>query len=367
MMEEIKSIPNLPIGCKVFCYGYGMQESTGAVISECDSNGCYQCIYISDYNCGYFNLDKYARPHSKVFGIGNYFDDDLEVFDDSILEEYILKADIATKISLQAEIDKNTSDKMELEMLPQLYPHLLLNINDDQSTTKKNLVAELKKHFPLVKFSVKKEHHSTYGISWIDGVTEEDVQKIAEKFVGYKNDESGDFRDPCPSNFNKIFGDFKYIFYYRKASVQVKETIENFKTKLLKDESYNFYPGQTDDICYRIFRKTFFPSGSKILNIHKIENYSGMLSDSFEFAFDAACPINTIENTEHIKNTKSDFILVDYSERAVAVFGDTKSIKEILKELGGRFNPGLTYNDKKQCGWIFPKSKEAILKSTLNL
>ncbi len=49
--------------------------------------------------------------------------------------------------------------------------------------------------------------------------------------------------------------------------------------------------------------------------------------------------------------------IVDYSEKAVAVFGDTKAIKEQLKELGGRFNPSLKYNGEKRAGWIFSKKQ----------
>lgn len=49
--------------------------------------------------------------------------------------------------------------------------------------------------------------------------------------------------------------------------------------------------------------------------------------------------------------------VVDYSEKAIAVFGDTKAIKEQLKELGGRFNPSLNYNGEKRAGWIFSKKK----------
>lgn len=49
--------------------------------------------------------------------------------------------------------------------------------------------------------------------------------------------------------------------------------------------------------------------------------------------------------------------IVDYSEKAIAVFGDTKAIKEQLKELGGRFNPSLNYNGGKRAGWIFSKKK----------
>lgn len=50
--------------------------------------------------------------------------------------------------------------------------------------------------------------------------------------------------------------------------------------------------------------------------------------------------------------------MVEYSAKAIAVFGDTKSIKEELKAMGGRFNSRLTLNGERLAGWVFPKSKE---------
>lgn len=58
---------------------------------------------------------------------------------------------------------------------------------------------------------------------------------------------------------------------------------------------------------------------------------------------------------------KNGCTLVEYSTKAVAVFGDTKSIKDELKAMGGRFNSRLTFNGKKLAGWIFPKSQEQRL------
>lgn len=55
--------------------------------------------------------------------------------------------------------------------------------------------------------------------------------------------------------------------------------------------------------------------------------------------------------------TVEDLEMVDYSEKAIAVFGDTKAIKDQLKELGGRFNPALNHNGEKRAGWIFSKKK----------
>ncbi len=58
---------------------------------------------------------------------------------------------------------------------------------------------------------------------------------------------------------------------------------------------------------------------------------------------------------------KDGCTLVEYSAKAVAVFGDTKSIKDELKAMGGRFNSRLTFNGKKLAGWIFSKSQEQRL------
>lgn len=57
--------------------------------------------------------------------------------------------------------------------------------------------------------------------------------------------------------------------------------------------------------------------------------------------------------------------VVDYSEKAIAVFGETKAIKEQLKELGGRFNTSLNYNGEKRAGWIFSKKQADKVKELI--
>lgn len=57
--------------------------------------------------------------------------------------------------------------------------------------------------------------------------------------------------------------------------------------------------------------------------------------------------------------------MVDYSDKAIAVFGDTKAIKDQLKELGGRFNPSLNYNGEKRAGWIFSKKQADKVRELL--
>lgn len=53
--------------------------------------------------------------------------------------------------------------------------------------------------------------------------------------------------------------------------------------------------------------------------------------------------------------------LIEYSTKALVVVGDTKPVKDKLKELGGRFNFRLWCGS----GWVFPKKREEELKSLL--
>lgn len=50
--------------------------------------------------------------------------------------------------------------------------------------------------------------------------------------------------------------------------------------------------------------------------------------------------------------------ITNYSEKAIALTGDTKEVREQLKALGGRFNARLSCG----AGWIFSKAKENALR-----
>lgn len=59
------------------------------------------------------------------------------------------------------------------------------------------------------------------------------------------------------------------------------------------------------------------------------------------------------------------FKIVDYSEKAFAVVGDTREIKDTLKQHGGRFNPSLTVGGSKCAGWIFSKKSIDAVRNAL--
>jgi hypothetical protein len=69
------------------------------------------------------------------------------------------------------------------------------------------------------------------------------------------------------------------------------------------------------------------------------------------------------KNTITEKISKEQILqLVDYSEKAFAVIGDTKSHKDILKELGGKYNPYLSCGK----GWIFSKKAQEKVEQFVN-
>ncbi len=68
-----------------------------------------------------------------------------------------------------------------------------------------------------------------------------------------------------------------------------------------------------------------------------------------------------VNGTEKVEVQAGEVQIIDYSEKAFAVIGDTYPIKEQLKQLGGKFNRFL----KCGAGWIFSKSKLEEVQAAL--
>lgn len=59
--------------------------------------------------------------------------------------------------------------------------------------------------------------------------------------------------------------------------------------------------------------------------------------------------------------------VVDYTERSIAIVGDTKPIKDVLKKLGCRFNKFLRIEGTTMAGWIASIEKREKIINTLNI
>mgnify|MGYP001647830042 CR=1 FL=1 len=111
-------------------------------------------------------------------------------------------------------------------------------------------------------------------------------------------------------------------------------------------------------------------------SIHKMTHYTRegfidalayIAGDENNIRLSSPKPERTPEQEQGQTTVQGDFILVNYSEKAIALFGDTKPIKDALSDLGGRFNGRLTYRGEKCAGWIFPKAKEMQVRELIGM
>ena len=65
---------------------------------------------------------------------------------------------------------------------------------------------------------------------------------------------------------------------------------------------------------------------------------------------------------------KPRYTLMQYSEKCVALFGDTKPIKDELRRIGGRYNPSLHPfgQDTNVPGWVFPNKYRDDVERLIN-
>ena len=134
-------------------------------------------------------------------------------------------------------------------------------------------------------------------------------------------------------------------------------------------------------LIYQSFRKRNFvtqdESKINLISCHYDETTNGEIYfkysvDGLDGVFDTRqyiLPINKNKSISESKTTNFEAVeveagkinVIDYSEKAIAIIGDTKPVKDILKSLGGKFNFHLSCG----AGWIFPKSKQAQIIEAL--
>ena len=309
--KRLSEHPELPKGTIVYAFGAGMEESRWATTGKGDeivklSPNDSESYFSNPFN----NLDKYARPISEKFGIGFYYDIDAPKATDEEIAQAIERANNFIK---EREEEKNRAEderKRAREEVIKQYGAVFDQPSGKYSTdavlVAKHIRQDLASAFPGQKFSVRKADYSTINIEWKDGPTKEEVEQIAGKHerICVRDRWNDDLWDHNDTAFTSVFGGVDYLFYYRETAPENRE-ISLYKKPEPKQNKTN----KADTIA------------AKGLQI------------------------------------------IDYSEKAIAIIGDTRAIKDTLKTLGGRFNAHLTCG----AGWIFSKAKESALREALNI
>lgn len=310
-MKRIYKHPELPKGTILHAFGAFMEESRWATTGKGD-----EVVKLSPNDSdSYFSspfekLDEYARPISEKFGIGFYYDLDAPRSTDEEIAQAIERGNNFIK---EREEEKNRAEEESkrareevIKKYGAIYDQPSGKYLTDAVLVAKHIRQDLTNAFPGQKFSVRKTDYSTIWIEWKDGPTREEVEQIAGKHERICsrdrwNDDLWDYED---SAFTSVFGGVNYLFFNRETAPENREISLYIKPEPKQDKT---------------------------------------------------------NKTETIE--AKGLQIIDYSEKAIAVVGDTRAIKETLKTLGGRFNAHLTCG----AGWIFSKSKEDAIKATLNI
>ncbi|WP_272689610.1 LPD29 domain-containing protein [Providencia sp. PROV033] len=208
----------------------------------------------AEFDIVFFNGEKTQRlPESILHGIQWQIENDR--VDKETIEALIQKADTfeKTKIAEEAQKQHEFNQGVELQRQNEKYTHLTQRVSTSDSEIKlvgKNIRSDLKKHFPKTKFSVRKQHYSSYSISWTDGPTVDGVESIVKKYKTSRFDCYTDYSYNESSPFNIVYGGADYVFTDRHYSdeiiaLAIKSLIEKygesyeFDTALMTVENYH--------------------------------------------------------------------------------------------------------------------------------
>ena len=307
--KRLSEHPELPKGTIIRAFGAVMEESTWATTGKGNeivklSPNDADSYFSNPFN----NLDEYCRPISEKFGIGFYYDLNAPRATDEEINQAIERANQFLKEVEEEKKREEEKRRQAREEVIKKYDKIFDRPSEKYGTdavlVAKHIRQDLANAFPGQKFSVRKTDYSTIHIEWKDGPTREEVEQIAGKHErnctrDRWNDDLWDHNDTA---FTSVFGGVDYIFYYRETAPE--------------NENVSLYTKSE-------------PKQSE--------------------------PAKAIK-TEGIQ-------IINYSEKAIAIVGDTREIKDTLKTLGGRFNAHLTCG----AGWIFSKAKETTLRNALSI
>lgn len=62
----------------------------------------------------------------------------------------------------------------------------------------------------------------------------------------------------------------------------------------------------------------------------------------------------------------SNLQIIDYTEKSIALVGNTFDFKDRITELGGKYNSRLKIDNEITPGWIFPKTKKNTVQSFID-
>lgn len=217
----------------------------------------------------------------------------------------------------------------------------------------KAIKEELKNKFPHIKFSVTCSNcagGNSVHIQYEDGASIDEVEAITNKYQYGRFDGMTDMYEY--TNDRSDLPQAKYVSASREMSKQTRDILTAAGEPLFNAYAYGTH--DLNNFIYRIFRNSSIPAGATVTGIESTGVTCGITSPEVFYQLSYSLPQFEAKQEFEKNPVKAGTVqVIEYSEKAIAVIGDTKPIKDILSKLGGRFNFRLSCGS----GWIFPKTK----------
>jgi hypothetical protein len=280
----------------------------------------YQLINLRTKTFGQCDL---IQPLSEKFGIGYYFDDVTPEMMDAF-EVAILKSE--AEKNRQAELEKQRKKDERIEQL--------------KIMGRERFKAILPANAQAIIIAEERQNDSD---PMTDYYGQHTTRTVILGFSTHKRDLFSEMR--------KYAGNFEGTAYLAEYNA-------DYENREKYSMGAGYYLGASKYSGWVIEKEKFYGTQEQI-----IERYALIAGKEENICISAT---STAEKAVP-ETITGDFIIVDYSDKALAVFGDTKPVKEQLSAMGGRFNPRLTHEGEKKAGWIFSKSKRAEVEKLLQI
>jgi ribonuclease BN (tRNA processing enzyme) len=143
-----------------------------------------------------------------------------------------------------------------------------------------------------------------------------------------------------------LFSEMRKYAANFEATAYLAEENEKFEHREKYTGGDGYYLGESKYRGWTVQKERFYGEREQY-----IERYALIAGDEANICVKAKVQTGKVSKTEAASETVTgDFIIVDYSEKAIAVFGDTRAVKDQLKAADGRFNPNLTHEGGKKAG-----------------
>ncbi|MDR1120681.1 MAG: fusion protein [Dysgonamonadaceae bacterium] len=271
-----------------------------------------------------FDTSDLIRPLSEKFGIGIYYDDVhpqfLDAFEVAILQE-------EAQANANAEHEAEQREKQRREQV--------------SAIGRKRLSEIIPSDAQAVIIACEREDESDSQADYFSSKT------VRTMILG--------FSTHTKNNFQEMRG---YAVNFEETTY-LTEKNEDYEYRENYTGGHGYYLGESKYRGWIIEKERIYDRE------HFIERFAYTAGDEANICIKTTP--KTAETNPMAEPITGDYTIVDYSEKSVAIFGDTRAIKEQLSTLGGRFNKFLTLKGKKCAGWIFQKNKEDDLRKLVNL